>query len=190
MSSESKTQDWSKPVAMAIPKGGYFQDKVEQGRYGPIFPKTPACYGFSIVAKVIPGREEEFYEHARTIEKTIAAQPDALAVLKLHYLRWLLFPINGETYFMYQGIFDTDFDKYTEDAVTLFSATGISTVFENLEGFPMDWKTNPASFVTFVREHQCPSFLEYGEYPFVSADEVKKALKLKAAFSTMLDQMQ
>ena len=41
MSNESKTQDWSKPAAMAIPKGGYFQDKVEQGRYGPIFPKTP-----------------------------------------------------------------------------------------------------------------------------------------------------
>ena len=35
MSSESKTQDWSKPAAMAIPKGGYFKDKVEQGRYGP-----------------------------------------------------------------------------------------------------------------------------------------------------------
>ena len=96
-----------------------------------IFPKTPASYGFSIVAKNIPGREEKFYEHARTIEKTIAEQPDALAVLKLHYLRWLLFPIKGETYFMYQGIFDTDFDKYTEDAVTLFSATGITTVFEN-----------------------------------------------------------
>ncbi len=39
MSSETKTQDWSKPAAMAIPKGGYFKDKVEQGRYGPIFPK-------------------------------------------------------------------------------------------------------------------------------------------------------
>ena len=34
--SESKAQSWSKPAAMAIPKGGYFQDKVEQGRYGPI----------------------------------------------------------------------------------------------------------------------------------------------------------
>ena len=30
----------------------------------------------------------------------------------------------------------------------------------------------------------------YGEYPYVSADEIKKALKLKAAFSNMLDQMQ
>ena len=54
----------------------------------------------------------------------------------------------------------------------------------------MDWKTNTPAFVKFVREHQCPSFLEYGEYPFVTADEVKKALKVKASLSAMLDQMQ
>ena len=64
--------------------------------------------------------------------------------MQLHYLRWVLFPIKGDTYFMYQGIFDTDFDKYTEDAVTFFGITGLWTVFENLEGFPMDWQTNPA----------------------------------------------
>src|SRR4029079_12373578 len=190
MSDASKQQDWTKPAPMAIPKGGFAEDKVEQGRYGPIFPQSPACYGFSMLAKIIPGREEVFYEYAKNIEKTVASQPDCLAVLKLHYLRWVLFPINGETYFMYQGIFDTDFDKYTDDAVALFSATGIDTVFENLEGFPKDWKTKPEDFVKFVREHQVPSFLEYGEYPYVSADEIKKALKLKAAFSNMLDQMQ
>ena len=135
MSDNTKHEDWTKPAAMAIPKGGYFGDKIEQGRYGPIFPKTPAGYGFSVLAKIIPGREEVFYKYAKTIEETIAAQPDALAVLQLHYLRWVLFPINGETYFMYQGIFDTDFDKYTEDAVKIFSATGLRTVFENLRGF-------------------------------------------------------
>ena len=190
MSSDSKTQDWSKPAAMAIPKGGYFQDKVEQGRYGPIFPKTPACYGFSILAKIIPGREDVFYKYAKDIENTIAAQPDALAVLQLHYLRWVLFPIGGETYFMYQGIFDTDFDKYLEDAVALFVKTGITTVFVNLEGWPEDWKTNVTAVIKFFRDHQCASFLEYGEYPYVSADEIKKALKLKATFSDMLDIMQ
>jgi hypothetical protein len=63
-------------------------------------------------------------------------------------------------------------------------------VFENLENFPMDWKTNPASFMKFVREHHRPSFLEYGEYPYVTADEIKKALRLKAAFGEALDQMQ
>jgi hypothetical protein len=91
---------------------------------------------------------------------------------------------------MYQGIFDTDFDKYTEDAVALFGATGLKTVFENLEGFPEDWQTNPEAFVRFVREHHVPSFLEVGSYPFVSSDEIKKALNVKDALSTMLDHMQ
>jgi hypothetical protein len=91
---------------------------------------------------------------------------------------------------MYQGIFDTDFDKYTEDAIALFTSLGVNTVFENLEGFPKDWKTNAPAFIKFVRDHQRPSFLEYGEYPYVTADEIKKALRLKERFSEMLDQMQ
>ena len=180
--------DWEiKPQAMAMPRD---TSQLKQGKYGPIFPKTPACYGFSIIAKIKPGTEANFYEYARNVEAGVAATPDLLNVLKLHYLRWNLFDINGETYFQYMGIFDTDFDKYTDDAVAIFSATGLNTVFENLEGFPADWKTNAPAFIKFVREHQCPSFLEYGEYPYVSAEEIKKALRLKAAFSDMLDQMQ
>ena len=181
-------EDWSKPAAMAIPKEGFF--KLEQGRYGPIYPKTPANHGFTIIAKIKPGTEQTIREYGTKIENTIKGLPDGLAVLQLHYLRWVLFDIGQDTYFMYQGIFDTDFDKYTEDAVALFGKYGISTVFENLEGFPKDWKTNPAAFVQFVRDHHRPSFLEYGEYPYVTAEEIKKALKLKAAFSNMLDQMQ
>ena len=182
--------DWTKPAALAIPEGGFFKDRVEQGRYGPIFPKTPACYGFSILAKIKPGTKKNFYDYAKRIEKGVAETPDFLAVLKLHYLRWVLFDIGKDTYFMYQGIFDTDFDKYTEDAIALFSATGITTIFTKLEGFPDDWKTNPPAFVKFVRDHHHPSFLEYAEYPYASALEVKKALRMRKAFSTMLDESQ
>lgn len=185
---KERPNDWSKPQAMAIPKDGYF--KLENGRYGPVYPRTPACYGFTIIAKIKPGTEDAIRGYGNKIEKTIADLPDALATLKLHYLRWVLFDIGKDTYFMYQGIFDTDFDKYTEDAVALFTQYGVDTIFEKLEGFPEDWKTNVPAFVKFVREHQCPSFLEYGEYPYATADEIKKALKLKAAFSGMLDLMQ
>jgi hypothetical protein len=184
----AENESWAKPAAIAIPPEGYFE--LERGRYGPTYPRTPACYGFSIIAKVKEGREEAVRAHGKNIEEAIATSPDVLAPLKLHYLRWLLFPIGSDLYFQYQGIFDTDFDKYTEDAVKLFGATGIDTVFTNLEGFPEDWQTNPGAFVEFVRAHQCPSFLEYGEYPYVTADEIKKALRLKSAFSDMLDQMQ
>src|SRR5690349_13726 len=176
-----------KPSAMAMPRD---TSTLKEGKYGPIFPRTPACYGFSIIAKIKPGREEAFRQHGKGIEEALEKDPYFLAPLKLHYLRWLLFDIGNETYFEYQGIFDTDFDKYTDDAVALFSASGLNTVFENLEGFPEDWKTNVPAFIKFVREHHRPSFLEYGEYPYVTADEIKKALKLKKAFSEALDQMQ
>jgi hypothetical protein len=176
------------PAAMAIPKEGYFE-RID-GPYGPAYPKTPANYGFSILCKVKPGREQVIREYAKTIEAAVKATPNVLAPLKLHYLRWVMFPIKGDLYFMYQGIFDTDFDKYMEDALSLFLSTGITTVFVNLEGFPDDWKDNLPAVVKFFREHQCPSFLEYGEYPYVSADEIKKALRLKAALATALDQLQ
>ncbi|MFC7675700.1 hypothetical protein ACFQWH_21635 [Mycolicibacterium sp. GCM10028919] len=181
-------RNWTTPAAMAIPPEGYFE--LERGRYGPVYPRTPACYGFSIIAKVKEGREDVVRAYGKQIEEAIAGSPDVLAPLRLHYLRWVLFDVGSGLHFQYQGIFDTDFDKYTEDAVALFGATGITTVFTNLEGFPEDWRENPAAFIQFVRDHHYPSFLEYGEYPFVTADEIKKALRLKAAFETMLNQMQ
>jgi hypothetical protein len=174
-----------KPAAVLIPK---YDGAWEVGKYGPIWPRTPACYGFTLIANVKPGTAELIRGYGQKLAKALETDPELLAPLKLHYLRWVLF--DNDTRFMYQGIFDTDFDKYTEDAIELFKKAGVDTVFENLEGFPMDWKTNPEAFIKFVRAHQCPSFMEYGEYPYVTSDEIKKALKIKAALSEMLEQMQ
>src|SRR6266511_3123953 len=120
-----------KPAAMVIPKD---TSHLEQGKYGPIFPRTPACYGFTIIANVKPGRADTMREYGSTLARALEVDPDLLAPLKLHYLRWVLF--DDDTRFMYQGIFDTDFDKYTEDAIALFTRSGVSTAFENLEGVP------------------------------------------------------
>ena len=176
--------------AMAVPPGGFFADHVEQGRFGPIFPRTPLNYGFTIIAAIKPGTEANFYQYARNIEEAVAGAPDVLDILKLHTLKWALFDLGGKTYFMYQGVFDTDFDKYTEDAVSIFAATGLTTVFENLEGFPDDWKTNSAAFIQFVRDHHRPSFMEYAEYSYVSAQEVKRALAVKDGLVNVLDNLQ
>ena len=59
-----------RPQAMAIPSD---TNQLEQGKYGPIYPKTPACYGFSILAKIIPGREPVFHEYAKNIENALKA---------------------------------------------------------------------------------------------------------------------
>src|SRR5271170_7008902 len=70
---------------MALPKEGYFEHR--QGKYGPVYPKTPACYGFTIIAKIKPGREEVIRGYGNTIEAAIRDFPDMLRPLKLHYLR-------------------------------------------------------------------------------------------------------
>ena len=111
-----------KPQAMALPKD---TSTLPQGKYGPIFPKTPACYGFTIIAKIIPGREPVFYEYGENIEKAVAAMPNCLAPLQLHYLKWVLFPIDGVTYFMYSGIFDTS--EFTRALVNSIGIALIST---------------------------------------------------------------
>ena len=145
MSSESNTQDWSKPAAMAIPKGVL----PGQGRAGALWAhlsKDTSMLRLLDPREDNPRAREIFYKYAKSIEETIAAQPDALAVLQLHYLRW----VRGRLLHV-SGIFDTDFDKYTEDAVTLFGITGLRTVFENLEGFPIEWQTNPAALCSLRR---------------------------------------
>jgi hypothetical protein len=181
-------QDWTKPAAMAIPKEGYFE--LERGRYGPVFPKTPANYGVTIIAKVKPGHEDAIRAVAPQIQAAVTAHPSALAPLQLHYLRTILFDVGSGLHFQYQAIFDTELDKYLEDALAFFAGTGTETAFAHLEGWPEDWQTNLPALIEWMRAHNFPSFLEYGEYPYVTADEVKKALRLKAAFSDMLDQMQ
>ena len=90
--------DWTKPAAMAIPKEGYF--KKELGRFGPIFPKTPACYGFSVVAKVKPGQEQAIRDYGKSIEEAVKGDPSVLAPLQLHYLRWVLFDVGSGLHFM------------------------------------------------------------------------------------------
>ena len=122
--SDTQQGDWTKPAAMAIPKGGVFKDKVEQGRYGPIFPKTRRATASRSSRRSSPGGRRSSTSMPRRSRRRWPASRTVLAVLKLHYLRWVLFAIKGETYFMYQGIFDTDFDKYTEDAVAIFSQYG------------------------------------------------------------------
>ena len=172
------------PLALAYPRE---DARIEQGRFGSMMPVTPAN-GFTLICRTKPGSGGRIRAYGVRLEEAIKSTPDALAVLRLHYLRWILF--DDDSRFIYMGIFDTDFDKYVEDAVMLFKSIGINTVFEYLEGFPEDWRENPAAFAKFAREHQVTSFAEYAEYPNVTAVEVVKALKVKLGLTAVLDQLQ
>ena len=55
---------------------------------------------------------------------------------------------------------------------------------------PEDWRTNPAAFAKYARDHQVESFMEYAEYPDFSAVEIIKALQLKKSLTEAFDQLQ
>ena len=180
--------DWAKPAAMAIPKEGYFE--LERGRYGPVFPRTPACYGFSIIAKVKEGCEDAIREHGKTIEAAITETPDFLAPLRLHYLRWLLFDI-GDGLTSSTRASSTPTSTNTPRTPWRCSArAALRRCSLTSWDSPGTGRRNPDSFVKFVRDHHYPSFWRIGEYPYVTSDEIKKGLRIKDAFSDMLDQMQ
>ena len=193
MSSESKTQDWSKPAAMAIPKGGYLPG---QGRTGALRAHLSQDPGLLWLLDrreshsrprrgVLRTCQDDREDDRRAAGRSCGAKIALPALVAVSHQRGNLFHVPRHFRHRLRQI------HRGRCHAVLRSHLGITTVFESfLKDSRWTRKTNPASFVTFVREHQCPSFLEYGEYPFVSADEVKKALKLKAAFSTMLDQMQ
>ena len=128
---------------MAIPKEGYF--KLEQGRYGPVFPRTPANYGFTVIAKVKPGREKAIREYGKTIEEAVKGDPTCS--------RRCGFTISVGSCSMSALVCTSCIRASSTPILTnisrmplrFSSSTGITTVFVNLEGWPEDWKTNAAS---------------------------------------------
>ena len=156
---------------------------------GPVYPKTPACYGFTLIAKVKPGCAAIVRAYGKKIEDDdprISRRPGGA---ELHYLRWVLFDNDTRLLHVHRHLRHR-LRQVHRGRRRAVQSTGITTIFEQLEGFPEDWRTNPPAFVQFVREHQRRASWSTGSIPYVSADEIMKALKMKAALSDMLDQMQ
>ena len=167
--SNSTQADWKKPAAMAIPKEGFF--KVEQGRYGPTFPKTPANYGFTIIAKVKPGRAATSSTgRSRTRSPgspmaspcsgciTCAGSSSISGPIRTSCIRGSSTPTSTSTPRM----------RWPSSPSTASIRSSRT------------WKGFPKTGSEHARLHQvragapAPSFLEYAEYPYVSADEIKR----------------
>jgi hypothetical protein len=81
---------------MAIPRGGTFNEEEEKGSYGPVFRKrSPATTSRSSRKRSRAAKRPS--ARMRRLEETLAALPDGLAILKLHYLRCVLLDIGKYT---------------------------------------------------------------------------------------------
>ena len=97
---------------------------------------------FTFVAKVKPGRGKDIRAKAAKRAEIPWEQVDKLLrPLTLHYARWLLF--DNDTRFIYYASFDTELDRYLDDAARIFASSGAEGFFPDLEGFPDDQAAMP-----------------------------------------------
>src|SRR3954462_13486139 len=83
---------------------------------------------FTFVAKVKPGRGKDIRaKAAKRAELPWAEIDKLLRPLTLHYARWLLF--DNDTRFIYYASFDTDLDRYLDDAARIFAESGVAGFF-------------------------------------------------------------
>src|SRR5579884_4413871 len=86
---------------------------------------------FTFVAKVKPGRGKNIRANASKRAEIPWEKVDKmLRPLTLHYARWLLF--DNDTRFIYYASFDTDLDKYLDDAARIFAESGVAGFFPDL----------------------------------------------------------
>ena len=146
---------------------------------------------FTFVSKVKPGRAQNIRAKADERAKLPWGDLDKLLrPLTLHYARWILF--DNDTRFIYYASFDTDLDKYLDDAARIFSESGVAGFFPDLEGFPDDPASagDPEAYRKFLADNKVESFFQFEGYPGITVEEIKKALRVRNAFSNMLDEMQ
>jgi len=62
----------------------------------------------------------------------------------------------------------------------------------DLEGFPDDPASaaDPEAYRKFLADNRVDSFYQFEGYPGITVEEIKKALRVRNAFSSMLDEMQ
>ena len=172
------------PTAEAYPRPN---EVVTPGIFGSTFPITVAN-GVTAIFHTKPGAGDVIRRTVAKLGAAIQADPHSIDVLKAHYIRFLLF--DDDTRFIYLAVFDGAFDQYWEDVVKIFNSLGGEQVPDYLVGCPENWREDTAAFARFVREHQASSIAEYTSYPGASVADVVKALEVKQAFTTMLDNMQ
>jgi len=146
---------------------------------------------FTFVAKVKPGRGKDIRAKAAQRAEIPWEELDKLLrPLTLHYARWLLF--DNDTRFIYYASFDTDLDRYLDDAARIFAESGVAGFFPDLEGFPDDPASaaDPEAYRKFLADNAVDSFFQFEGYPGITVEEIKKALRVRNAFSSMLDEMQ
>jgi hypothetical protein len=152
-------------------------------------PPAEGTQALTALARIIPGRRQHLQQVLAEVGRRIAAGgPSPLDVIgTVHFARWVVLPDGGDGGSLlftsnYDGSWDTYIEQFATDAAQSFDA-----IYSHCEGWPAGGATDIEAFKTFIRTRELPSDVYYRAYPTATVRDVKSALRLKQAWSALLD---
>ncbi|WP_138733362.1 hypothetical protein [Modestobacter excelsi] len=152
-------------------------------------PLAEGTQALNAIARIIPGRRQQLQQVLAQVGRRIAAGgPSPLDTIgTVHFARWVVLPDDadgGSLLFAsnYDPPWDTYIEQFASDAAESFDA-----IYSNCEGWPAGGSTDIEAFKAFIRSRELPPDVYYRAYPTATVRDVKSALRLKQAWSALLD---
>jgi hypothetical protein len=152
-------------------------------------PPAAGTQALTTLAPIIPGRREQLQQVLASVAERIAAGgPSPLDVIgTVHFARWVVLPDDADGgHLLFASNYDGSWDDYISDFAAQ-AAESFDAIYSNCEDWPEGGATDLAAFKEYVRSHQHPSDVYYRAYPTATVREVKSALKLRTAWTAVLD---
>lgn len=140
------------------------------------------------LTRIVPGRRQQLQQVLAGVRERIdAGGPTPLDEIgTVHFARWVVLPDDRDGgSLLFTSNFDGPWDDYIEDFAKE-SAAAFDAIYSNCEGWPERGARDVDAFKAFVRAHEVPSDVYYRAYPTATVQQVRAALKLKAAVTELL----
>ena len=163
----------------------------QTGRGDPAGSAAPAAgtQALTTFAPIIPGRRDQLQQVLAGLARRIASGgPSPLDDIgTVHFARWVVLPDDADGGNL---LFTSNYDGSWDDYITDFAAQAAQSfdaIYSNCVGWPAGGATDIVAFKEYVQSHQYPSDVYYRAYPTATVGEVKSALKLRKAWTAVLD---
>ena len=152
----------------------------------PSAPKKTAP-AYTLLTRIKPGQLENLRKVAAAIRAAGESQSDMIGTV--HFFR---FVILDDKYLLMASNYDGDVVPYLTDFYNAEIAPGpLQGRWNIFMQYVEDWPSGGGTldeFLAFWKAHKVEEEVNYSYYPGATAKEIRKALRVQAAFQSVLDQ--
>ncbi len=172
-----------------LPQQTAIQQETGRGDVAGSVPPAGGTQALTTLAPILPGRREHLQSVLAAIAARIAAGgPSPLDDIgTVHFARWVVLPDDADGgSLLFTSNYDGSWDDYISDFAAQ-AAQSFDAIYSNCADWPAGGATDIVAFKAYVQSHELRSDVYYRAYPAATVRDVKAALKLRTAWTAVLD---